>query len=80
MCLQDMVKDADGGLEARVAEGGDNWSLGQRQLLCVARALVSQLGIEALTRTQDWSSAVDLLVSRKYGVCADAAAVGAGSE
>ena len=29
-----------GGLDARVAEGGDNWSVGQRQLLCVSRAVL----------------------------------------
>jgi ATP-binding cassette subfamily C (CFTR/MRP) protein 1 len=45
--LEEVVKDA-GGLTATVAEDGNNWSQGQRQLLCIARALLKRSRIVML--------------------------------
>lgn len=35
--LKSSVKELQGGLHARMAEAGDNLSVGQRQLFCLAR-------------------------------------------
>ena len=39
-----------GGLDARMAEAGDNLSVGQRQLLCLARYLIHRYSLRYMIR------------------------------
>ncbi|KAL8111447.1 hypothetical protein AgCh_019244 [Apium graveolens] len=63
--LRDAVQEKEEGLDSLVAQDGSNWSMGQRQLFCLGRALLKRRKILVLDEaTASIDNATDTIIQR----------------
>ncbi|RDX92677.1 ABC transporter C family member 10, partial [Mucuna pruriens] len=63
--LQEVVREKEEGLNSSVVEDGSNWSMGQRQLFCLGRAILRSSKILVLDEaTASIDNATDLILQK----------------
>ncbi|XP_055835252.1 ABC transporter C family member 10-like, partial [Solanum dulcamara] len=67
--LREAVQEKEGGLDSSVLQDGSNWSMGQRQLFCLGRALLKRSRILVLDEsTASIDNATDAILHKTIGL------------